>query len=324
MLASLLLRCAFAGPEVPSGTTEPTGVPEASDLPAEAEPASVNAPAANAPGLDFVYTPTKPGQITVDSPYWDLEVLYYLEKNVEGQRLAEQRYAETHDPHLTLHIARFAYQRLEGDETTPKSEREAIYDEAIRILDEGLAADPDDMHLKFAKGVVMARLGTTRGVLASLRMATTIEGAWMETATSDFRYHSIGTHEVLPCDAYLALGVFYRLVPDWWIVKAIAGTRGDLEKSLEMQQKSVACSGDAIRNLKELAVSQLCLGQRKKDEALVSAGKATINRFLGLTPTMEAEVVDIKHGVMLLKDPTLACEYSRDGQQDLDQAKLEK
>lgn len=309
MLALLWSACALAAPH---GVTESVEAP-ALEAPAPAFP----------PGLDFAYEPTAPGQITPDSPYWDLEVLYFQERYTEGEALARKRYAETRDPHLTLHIARFAYQRLEGDETLSKNEREAVYEDALAALDEGIAKDPSDMHLKFAKGVVLARLGTTRGVLASLRLGSDIESAWLEAAESDFVYHSIGTHEQLPCDAHLALGIFYRMVPDLWIVKALSGVRGSLDRSLEMHERGVACAGDRIRNLKELAVTQLCIGKSRKDPAMLEAGKGTIMRYLALTPTMEAEAIDIRHGALLLKDPSLACEYSRDGQQDLDATNLD-
>jgi hypothetical protein len=278
----------------------------------------------DAPLLGRPYSPTAPGQVTVDSPYWDLEVLYEQERHLEGEQLARRRYHETKDPHLTLHIARFAYQRLEGDTTLTRKEREAVYVEALSVLDEGIAADPDDTHLRFARGVVLARLGTTRGVLSSLRLATDVESAWLATIESDYRYRSIGTQEQLPCDAYLALGIFYRLVPDMWLVKAIAGTKGDLRKSLELQTKGAACAPTTIRNLKELGVTQLCIGTSEKDDAMIAKGKATIERYLTLEPTMEAERVDLRHGRLLLADPDMACGYSRDGQQDLDESKLEK
>lgn len=313
MLILSLCLGAFAAPDDPP---PPTDVEEPAITVAPAEPV-------DAPLLGRPYAPTQPGQVTVDSPYWELEVLYDQEEHVEGEKRARELYAASGDPHLTLHIARFAYQRLEGDTTTPKNEREAIYEDAIALLDEGIAAAPDDAHLKFARGVVLARLGTTRGVLASLRLATDVESAWTATIDSDYRYHSIGTQERLPCDAYLALGIFYRLVPDWWIVKVIAGTRGDLDKSLELQKKGVACAPKSIRNLKELGVTQMCIGTRRNDEAMIAAGRESINAYFKLKPTMQAEVIDMKHGALLLKDPEMACEYSRDGQQDLDKAKLE-
>lgn len=288
-----------------AGTTEPAGPPVD-------------------PLLGRPFTPTRPGQVDPSSPYWDLEVLYHQEKHMEGLKLAEKRYAENKDPHLTLHIARFWYQYLEGDETMPKAERAEIYERMIVLLDEGIAADPKDGHLPFARGVVMARLATAKGVLASLSMADDIEKAWLDSVASGYAYHSIGVEEQLPCDAYLALGIYYRVIPDSWLINLIAGVRGSLEKSLEMHQKSLACSGPRIRTLKEMGVTQMCMGTKNKDPKMIEAGKASINKYMGITPTMGAEVIDIKHGARLLADPSLACEYSRDGQQDLDESKLKK
>lgn len=276
------------------------------------------------PLLGRPFVPTKPGQVDPSSPYWDLEVLYVQERHLEGAKLAEARYAETGDPHLTLYIARSWYQELEGDDSRSKAERLQIYERVLTQLDAGLARAPKDVHLQFARGVVMGRIGTTRGVLASLKLADDIEQAWTRAIESDFVYHSIGNQEQLPCDAYLGLGVFYRLVPDSFLVKALAGTKGDLRKSLEMHEKGVACAGDRIRNLKELGVTQLCLGQKTRDDALIAAGKASINRYMSLVPQMQEEIVDIRHGALLLSDPSIACGYSRDGQQDLDEAKLQK
>lgn len=276
------------------------------------------------PLLGEPYEATKEGQPTPGGKYWDLEVLYHQQKHLEGAKLAEERYAQTRDPHLTLHIARFWHQYLEGNETMSKKEREAIYTRNLGLLDEGIAADPSDAHMKFARGVVMARLGTSRGVLASLGMAKDIEQAWLDTVASPYRYHAIGEEEQLPCDAYLALGIYYRMIPDSWLVNMIAGVRGSLDKSLEMHEKSVACSGPRIRSLKELAVTQLCKGTTNKDPVMLAAGVATINRYLTLKPSMEADIIDLKHAGRLLGDPNLACGYSRDGQQDLDEKQLQK
>lgn len=329
MFVTMLLAQAGA-----TETVAPTEAsPEATDAPAEsAETAPDEDPAEDPdlgttaidPLLGEPYEPTQPGQVEPSSPYWDLEVMYHKEQHMQGAKLAEKRYAETKDPHLTLHVARFWYQHLEGDETMSKKERAEIYERMITLLDEGIAADPNDGHLPFARGVVMARLATAKGVLASLSMADDIEAAWLDSAKSGYVYHSIGTQEQLPCDAWLALGIYYRIIPDSWLIKMLAGVRGDLDRSLEMHNKSLKCSGPRIRTLKELGVTQLCIGQTRKDPAMTEAGKRSINQFLGIAPTMQAEVIDIKHGAKLLADPSLACGYSRDGQQELDEEQLKQ
>jgi hypothetical protein len=69
-------------------------------------------------------------------------------------------------------------------------------------------------------------------------------------------------------------------------------------------------------------VSQICKGQKTKDEALVVAGRSTLLRAKALPPEGDTDVTDIRHIGMILANPKLACGYSRDGQQDLDEEKL--
>ena len=71
-------------------------------------------------------------------------------------------------------------------------------------------------------------------------------------------------------------------------------------------------------------MTQLCIGTTRDDPAMLAQGVATINRYLTLPPTSKTDVIDIKHGARLLGDPKLACGYSRDGQQDLDEKQLQK
>jgi len=319
MITALLFSLGLAQATTPEPILEVPAASAGEETPA----APAETPPEPDPLLGKVYDPTREWQVGPDSKYWELEVLYAQAKHLQGAELAEKLYAETKDPHLAVFIGRSWYQHLEGNEQiTDKKERMQVYERALGFIEEGLEKNPDDAHLKFVYGVLMGRAGTTRGVLASLRYADDIENAWLDVLDSDFKYGSITLEEEIPCDTYLALGIFYRLVPDYWIVKALSGTRGDLDKSLEMQEKGVQCSGDRVRNLKELAVTQMCIGVSRKQPELVEAGRKSINRYLALEPHSQTEIVDMKHGILLLKDPSMACGYSRDGQQDLDKDKI--
>ena len=192
-----------------------------------------------------------------------------------------------------------------------------------RLAETGLDLRPDDPHLRFARGLANARLGTTKGVLSSLFLARTVEGDWLYTANSGFTYSALGEKEVLPADVYQALGVFYRLVPDWWIVQVVAGTRGDLDKSHDFLQKA-AKSRANIPILKELGVTQLCIGTKRDDAKMLADGQATLDKALAMPPRDDKHRIDHKHIQMLKADPKMACEYSRDGQQDLDKKKMKK
>jgi hypothetical protein len=267
-----------------------------------------------------------PGQCTPDDPHYDLEILYKDGRYDEGLDLARRRIAEKADKDLYWMAARFMYEVGERFQRTDDSiDKEAWYQEMADLTDAGLAMAPGDPHLRFARGIAMGRLGTTRGVLSSLFMAKDVESDWLAVANDpDFKYASIDGNEELPCDSFHALGIYYRLVPDWWIVQVLAGTRGDLDQSLAWHQKATRCKPNETQNWKELGVTQLCLGQKRGDQALLDAGNASLRKVLSLRPDTPRQRIDLKHAQMLLDDPSLACEYSRDGQQDLDEDKLKQ
>ena len=270
--------------------------------------------------------PDIPGQVQTDDPYWDLELLYHQHRYEEGLEAVEQRIAASpNDVELLWHKVRFMFEVAERiDRTDTSMDKEAWYQEMANVSEAGLAIDPDHAHLLFGKGVALGRLGTTRGVLASLSLATPIEDSWTQCKESDYRYRSIAGEEMLPCDCAHALGIFYRLVPDSWIVELIGGTRGSLQKSLETHEWANQCKPDDISIKKELGVTQLCLGQKEKDEALITAGRANLLQISALSVITPSDELDKQHARQLLLDPNLACGYSRDGQQDLDEAKLKE
>jgi len=265
------------------------------------------------------------GQVTPDSPHYDLEVLYFQRKFEEGLALTEQRLRATPaDKDLYWHKTRFMYEIGERFDPDDESiDRVAHYKAMREAADAGLAIAPDDPHLHFALAVAAGRLGTTRGVMSSLFLAKTVEQGFLVPASHPtFRYASLGGYEQLPCDAFHGLGIFYRLVPDWWIVKVLSGTRGDLEKSIHYNRLSTKCKPKSVQNHKELMVSQMCLAQKKGDAALLEEARATGRRALAL-PTKGAVVaIDQRHIRQLLAEPDLACGYSRDGQQELDEKRL--
>jgi hypothetical protein len=277
------------------------------------------ASAPTAPRVDY------PGVVTPDDKWWELEVLYdqgEIEKGLARTKEFRQQFPD--DPDLIWHQIRFMF---EIGELVPRNSKTfdkiAWYQEMIALANRGLEIAPGQGHLLFARGIAVGRLGTTKGVLASLGTVKAIEADWQATAASGYKYSSIGGQEVLPCDAWLTLGIFYRLVPDWWIVQVMAGIRGDLHKSLEYAEKADQCTPNRIISTKELGVTQLCLGQKTHDPAMQALGMNTLARGLSI-PTFndKTDAVDIEHIKLLLAQPDLACAYSRDGQQDLDRAKL--
>lgn len=259
-------------------------------------------------------------------PHYDLEVLYHDRDFDTGLKLAkEQLAAHPDDTDLYWHVVRFMFEMGEKIPRTDKSfDKLAWYQEMIDLSNAGLAKKPGDPHLLFARGLSLGRYGTTRGVLSSLFLVDDVESDWLAAVNSGYSYRSLGNEEVMPCDVEDGLGIFYRLVPDSWIVEKLTGTKGDLAKSVDWLKKSDACMPGRIPVVKELGVAEICYGQRHDDEASVHQGMATLARAAGMAPSGPNDKVDLGHIAMLLGDPSQACAYSRDGQQDLDEKRLAK
>lgn len=285
--------------------------------------ASIPALAQDAPDATPTYPLLYPYQCKEGEPNYDLEILYFEGKNQEGLAEAERRLASDPTAQLYWMKARFLYEIGELFERTDETiDKEAHYQQMLDAAERGLKLAPGDPHLRFARGIAMGRLGTTRGILSSLFMADDVEADWLAAAGPSSRYASIGGKEVLPCDAYHALGIFYRLVPDWWIVQALAGTRGSLEKSLEWHTKATGCKPNEAVNWLERGVTELCLGQRDGDEAMLTAGRASLKKAQSMSADTPRARIDVRNAGRVLADESMACEYSRDGQQDLDESKL--
>lgn len=266
------------------------------------------------------------GQCQPADPHFDLEILYAREQFQQGLALATERLRSTpSDVDLIWMKARFMYEIGERFEEDTDVDRVDYYKRMLSLCEEGLAIAPDNPHLRFCRGVAMGRLGTSRGVLASLFMAKDIEQDWLKVVDErDFVYSSLDNREALPCDVYHGLGMYYRLLPDWWIVKVLAGTRGSLDKSLEYNTKAVTCKPKVVENWLELAATQYCMATKTKDDALKAAADQTVTHALTLPATTDLSRIDRRHLQRLRDDPSLGCGYSRDGQQELDEKKLEK
>ncbi len=327
MTALVLLAVALAAepppPEAPA-TDEATEV-EGAEEEATSDDASEELEEPEEPE-EPAWEPKWPGEPSPDSAHYDLEQTYGSKRYKEGYAEAKKRLAANpDDPDLHWIVARYMYEVGElMDGKDPNVDKEAHYEEMLAICERGLELRPGDMHLTFARGVARGRLGTTRGVLSSLWMASDVEADWLTVANSGFRYASIDGNEILPCDTYHGLGIFYRLVPDAWIVKVLSGTRGSLDKSLEFLEKANKCSPGRPHIAKELGVTQLCIGTKRKEPAMIDKGKANLATIESMKATTEKGQIDKRHAKQLIADPSMACGYSRDGQQEIDEAKLKK
>ena len=256
-----------------------------------------------------------------ESRWPTLEAAYASDRHDEGLREAKALLAlHPDDVELLALYARFLYEEGERHKRDGAVDKRALYEEMVQTLSKAQALSPTDARVGWGLGIAKARLGTTRGVLSSLSMAREIERLWLEAARSDVRYVSLNGEEKLPCDAYLTLGIFYRLIPDWWIVEVVAGTRGDVDKALLWLRRANQCAPEAVRTHKELGVGLLCAAERRDDPTLVQEAQQAFARGLAIAPRFHTERIDHQDMRRLLTTTKGACGYSRDGQQTLEES----
>jgi len=223
--------------------------------------------------------------------------------------------------------ARNIYDRIESlprEKRPSKEERIKLYEQVIALADKCIALEPNNGNCWQWKGIGIGRCGTTKGILNSLSEIDDLEKVFLKAESLKPEYRSENGSANAMGDIYNALGQFYRTVPDWFILKTLFGARGDIDRSVEYQRKAVAREPNRIEYNKELGVSLLCYGQKKNDDKAIAEGRKYLEKVSSLPVLKNSDIVDKDHARILLKNPDLACGYSRDAQQVISKEEFEK
>lgn len=254
------------------------------------------------------------------TPHHDLERLFGEGRFDEGLTRANVRLRATpDDPVLLWMKIRFMFEIGEariGDDTL---DRPDWYRQMVSNGKRAYRLAPEDPQVRHWLAISMGRLASTKGVLRSLVMANPIR-QHLEYVVEHptYRYATLNGARSLPCDALHTLGIFYRLVPDRALARALTGTRQGIDQSLIYHLQANECAPGQLTFQKELAVTQLCIGQRRNDDASTIAGLQTLRKTQSI-PVRDVvrarDETDKRHIEQLRENPSLACGYSRDGQQ---------
>lgn len=214
------------------------------------------------------------------------------------------------------------YDRIEAIPREKKPDKEALikrYRAMEELADTGAAKDETDGNCLFWKGVAMGRRGTTQGILKSLAEVDDLETVLLKAEKMKPEYRSEKGSANAQGDIYTALGQFYRVVPEWLCVfpfKQMFGACGDLENSVAYQRKAVQREPKRIEYAKEMAISLMCYGQKKDKPEAVAEGKKILTELQTYPEIKPSDSIDKQHARMLVQDPSQACGYSRDAQQE--------
>ena len=223
--------------------------------------------------------------------------------------------------------ARNLYQRGEilAQQGASAEARMKMYKEAEVKAKRIQAIDPKHPQGWFWHGTALGRIATAQGIMSSLFMADDIEGLWLKASRmTGYEYRSSNDSSSFPGDVYFALGQFYRLCPDWTLVKMLVGTKGDIDESVRWLRKGVQFSPTRPEMAKELGVSLLCKAEKQDDAKALAEGKQWLEKARAMPSQKSTDDIDKKQIPIILSKADDACGYSRDGWQDLSKDAYDK
>jgi tetratricopeptide (TPR) repeat protein len=240
--------------------------------------------------------------------------------DLDGVLRVLEAYTATHpdDVEGLWRLSRALYEKGEVmAQSVPDAQRIPVYERARTIAQHVEELAPDNGEGYLWDGTAIARIATARGVIASLFMAKDVEKLWLKALTTKTKYRMASGISSFPGDVYNGLGQFYRLVPDYTAVEWIAGTRGDIDKSVHYFRLMVDDDPHRLEAQKELGVALLCKGYKQDDNAAKAEGRMWLNKALTLPYSYPTDVIDHKQIPIILSREADACGYSRDGWEDV-------
>lgn len=204
-----------------------------------------------------------------------------------------------------------------------KDKKMQIYETMRGLAEEGIALAPDKGECYFMRGLANARIATTKGIFSELFTAKQIEQDWLIAVNRKSDY-TTPNGENLQASSCVALGVYYRLCPSFFLIRWIFGISGDFDKSVSYCRKAYELDSTRIEIVKEYGVALVTHGLDSDNKEEIEKGKEFLRKVATLPIRLHTDHIDIAHSTMLLNDISLCPGYSRDEEQDVSEASYEK
>jgi tetratricopeptide (TPR) repeat protein len=214
-------------------------------------------------------------------------------------------------------------ERLDVHKSEDKDKKIELYTKMIKIAEEGIKCAPDKGECYFMRGLANARMSTTKGILSQLFTAKQIEKDWLVAVDRKSDYVT-PNGENLQASSCLALGVYYRLCPTFFLLKWLFGISGDLDKAVDECRKAYDLDSTRIEIVKEYGVALITRGLDKDNTKDIEGGKEYLKKVFSLPWRLQTDSIDVVHSTMLLNNIKLCPGYSRDDQQDISEESFKK
>jgi hypothetical protein len=214
-------------------------------------------------------------------------------------------------------------EKLDIHKSADKQRRINLYNTMLKTAEEGIRCAPEKGECYFMRGLANARIATTRGVLSQLFTAKGIEKDWLVAVNRPSDY-TTPNGENLQASSCIALGVYYRLCPSFFLLKRMFGISGDLDKSVFYCKKAYELDSTRIEIVKEYGVALITRGLDMDSNDDIEAGKGFLRKVSALPWRLDTDSVDVVRSKILLNDISLCPGYSRDEEQDISKESFDK
>lgn len=177
---------------------------------------------------------------------------------------------------------------------------------------------------KFFLGAAIGKIATIDGIVASLGKGKQILDLWNEVVEGKQQYIFDDGYSLQSLVHY-GLGIFYRVVPDFFILRWVLGFSGDIDKSVEMHRKAVKLpGGGGTCSYLMLTAALLC----QADGELTNESKNLISEIKEMKSDGDSESICKRDALKLESKPEDGCGYTKAQQQERSEeamkAKLKK
>ncbi len=214
-------------------------------------------------------------------------------------------------------------EKLDIRKPKDKERKFQLYASMLKTAEEGIKCAPEKGECYFMRGLANARIATTKGILSQLFTAKGIENDWLVAVNRPSDY-TTPNGENLQASSCVALGVYYRLCPRFFLLKWMFGISGDLDKAVSYCRKAYELDSTRIEIVKEYGVALITRGLDRESQTDIDSGKNFLQEVPTLRWRLDTDSVDVVHSKMLLNDISLCPGYSRDEQQEISKEAFEK
>lgn len=185
----------------------------------------------------------------------------------------------------------------------------------LEVLDTCLKKQSQHVLCRFFAVSLQAKIASIDGIFASLRHGKKIRDTWLEVIRSpyDLRFRPNVTLQGV---TRFALGLFYRLVPDLFIMDWIWGIRGNLDTSIRYHREALQFDPKNPCAHLMLAVSLLCKVKGEPRSPEYNEAMSLLSQAESEKPIDVAQEVCILDAPKIRREPKRTCGYTQAKYQD--------